>query len=400
LWEGDDVARFERAFASLIGAQDAVAVASGRAGLRFILESLEPGCEVICSAFGYPVVPFLVKSIGFTLRLVDCEPQTLGMDPEALAASMSGRTGAVIATHLYGVPCRIREIAEVAAAQGADLIEDCAHCCGASVGGRQTGTFGRMAYFSFETSKMINTMGGGMITTGDPDLAERIREAGRGERRRTVGWLIKRLLRTSFEAAVTSPLPFNLGVYPALRLMQGKGGPEDRFASGYQGDHVTMAGRTGRYTNYQARLGLAQIDRMAGRLRRRVANARRLIGQLREQVRFQEPGDAESEANYMLVTAMFPQRQEVADHLLRRGVDTKHHYMRDCGGLADTGDAFPNAARAEAEVLHLPAHPELSDGRIDRIAGAVREVLGILEQRSESGAGRAVAGSVSGGGRR
>jgi dTDP-4-amino-4,6-dideoxygalactose transaminase len=292
----------------------------------------------------------------------------------------------------------VREIADIAEKHGADLIEDCAHCCGASVAGRQTGTFGRMAYFSFETSKMINTLGGGMITTRDRELGKRIREAGEAEDCRTVGWLAKRLLKTSFEATVTSPLPFNLGIYPALRVAQRKGGGDDRFASGYQGDNVTMRGRTGRYTNYQAQLGLAQLDQLPERLRRRVANARRLIDPLRELVRFQEPAHDDAEANYMLVTAMFAQRQQVCDQLLRRGVDTKHHYMRDCSGIPGNGATYPNAARAEAEVLHLPAFPELAEQRIDRIVEAVREVVGELGQRSGSDAGRPLAGSVSGGG--
>jgi dTDP-4-amino-4,6-dideoxygalactose transaminase len=401
LWEGDDVARFEQAFAALIGAEDAVAVASGRAGLRFILDALEPGCEVICSAFGYPVVPFLVKHAGFQLKLVDCELKTLGMDPDALADAITDRTGAVIATHLYGVPCRIREIAEIAAAHGADLVEDCAHCCGASAGGRQTGTFGRMAYFSFETSKMINTLGGGMITTRDRALAAGMREAHRGEARRTFGWLAKRLCKTTFEATVTGPLPFNLGVYPALRFTQRKGGGDDnRFASGYHGDHVTMRGRTGRYTNYQARLGLAQLDRLPERLKRRVANARRLIDPLEDRVRFQRPADDDAEANYMLVTALFANRQAIGDELLRRGVDTKHHYMRNCAGLLESGETFPNAAQAEAEVLHLPAFPELSPARVDRIAETVGAVVDELRTPREPEAGQPATESVAGVGRR
>jgi dTDP-4-amino-4,6-dideoxygalactose transaminase len=65
----------------------------------------------------------------------------------------------------------------------------------------------------------------------------------------------------------------------------------------------------------------------------------------------------------------------VAHRLLRLGVDTKHHYMRDCTGIGAAGGSFPHAARAEREVLHLPAYPELSDGQIDRIAEAVRSVL-------------------------
>ena len=125
----------------------------------------------MCSAFGYPVVPHLVRERGFALRLADCEPRTLGMDPTALAEALSPRTRAVIATHLYGVPCRIRELAALCAERGVALVEDCAHSLGASVGGRATGSLGRAGYFSFETSKIVNTLGGGMVTTSDADLA-------------------------------------------------------------------------------------------------------------------------------------------------------------------------------------------------------------------------------------
>jgi hypothetical protein len=70
--------------------------------------------------------------------------------------------------------------------------------------------------------------------------------------------------------------------------------------------------------------------------------------------------------------------------------------MRDCGGLLDTGETFPNAARAEAEVLHLPAFPELSQDRIDRIAEAVREVVDLLDIRRAPEPGPSVAETVSG----
>ncbi|MGB5552012.1 MAG: aminotransferase class I/II-fold pyridoxal phosphate-dependent enzyme, partial [Thermoanaerobaculia bacterium] len=141
LWNGDEIRQFEEAFAEFIGVPDAVAIPSGRAGLRFIFEALglQSESDVICSAFAYPVVPHLARSLGFSVRFADCEMETLGMDPEALAATITDRTQVVIATHLYGIPCRIREIAEIAEAHGATLIEDCAHCYGASVGGRKAG---------------------------------------------------------------------------------------------------------------------------------------------------------------------------------------------------------------------------------------------------------------------
>jgi dTDP-4-amino-4,6-dideoxygalactose transaminase len=377
LWDGDDIEGFERAFAESIGVAQAVAVPSGRAGLKFIFDGLElaPGDEVICSAFGYPVVPYLVRSLGYQLRLADCEMRTLGMDPDALARVISAKTRVVIATHLYGVPCRIREIADLCEAHGAVLIEDCAHCFGAAVGDRKTGSIGQAGYFSFETSKPINTLGGGMITTRVPGLAERMRAASAREPRKKLRWLVKRLLKTGFEATVTHPFFFNLAVYPALRYAPRGAGGADRFASGYDGDQVSMDGKMGRYTALQARLGRQQMVRASAQMMRRVANAERLIGQLRDCVQFQEPASDDTRANYMLVTALFPDLQEISARLLRLGVDTKHHYMRDCSGLLDTAETFPGARRAECEALHIPAFPQLRDAQVDAIAEKVRRAV-------------------------
>jgi dTDP-4-amino-4,6-dideoxygalactose transaminase len=371
------VARFERAYAEFIGCEAAVAVPSGRAGLRFIFEALdlEPGAEVIFSAFGYPVVPHLARSLGCSVRFVDCEPDTLGLDPEALAGAISERTRVVVTTHLFGVPCRIREIAEITESNGAVLVEDCAHCYGASVGDRKAGAFGSFGYFSFETSKPINTMGGGMVTARDAESAARVRMLAEKEPRKDFGWLTKRLLKTTFEATVTHPWVFNLAVYPVLRTLQAGKGSGDRFASGYQPDEITMRGRMGRYTNYQARLGLSQMQAAAEQVERRARSAQRLIARLRHVVRFQTCDAPEVVSNYMLVTALFPRLRETARELLRLGVDTKHHYMRDCSGLLEDAGSFPQAAQAEREVLHLPAYPELSDRQLDRIADRVERAV-------------------------
>ena len=377
LWEGPSIAEFEAAFAGSIGAAAAVAVPSGRAGLRFTFDALwlEPGAEGICSAFGYPIVPFLVRSLGYEVRFVDCENRTLGLDPDQLADAISDRTQAVIATHLYGVPCRIDEIEAICKDRGLKLIEDCAHCFGAAVGGRKVGTFGDVACFSFETSKVINTMGGGMVTVRDTARERRIRASAASEPRNGLRWLVRRLAKTSFEAIVTHPLVFNLGVYQALRLASGGVKTDDRFASGYHGDEVSMAGKMGRYTNYQSRLGIRQIPGADAINERRNANAVRLHEQLGDIVTFQRPAGENVSPNYMLVTAVIPGAPALAASLLRAGVDSKRMYMRDCSHMFEGSSNFANAARAERDVLHLPAHPQLSNAQIDRVAASVRNAL-------------------------
>jgi len=376
LWDGDDIARLEREFAAYIGTEDAVTVPSGRAGFRFLFDSLqlEPGAEVICSAFGYPVVPYLIKSLGYKVKFVDCEMQTLGMDPNQLAAAISQDTGAVIGTHLYGVPCQIDRIAASADASGAALIEDCAHCYGAAVGDRKVGSFGVAGCFSFETSKVINTMGGGVVTVYKKELGDRIRDLAGKEPRNGMKWLGKRLATTTFESLVTNPLLFNLGVYQALRLAP-KGEDNERFASGYHGDEVSMSGKMGRYTNYQAGLGLKGMRSVGEVVARRKANAERLITNLDDIIKFQKPAGPDVFANYMLVTAIVPNLLALSDRLLKNGIDTKHLYMRDCSRMLDAPSAFPNAERAEKEVLHIPAHPHMSFAQIDAMSATIRRIV-------------------------
>jgi len=380
LFEGDAIRQFESAFAEFVGVHDAVAVPSGRAGLNFIYQAmgLEQGSEVICSAFGYPVVPHLTGSLGYDVKFADCEMVTLGMDPDELRKTITDRTKVVLATHLYGIPCRIREIAEIAASNGAILIEDCAHCFGASVDGRKAGAWGGFAYFSFETSKPINTLGGGMVTTSDAEAAKRLREIAAREPTKNFNWLLRRLLKTTFEATVTHPVPFNLGVYPALRFAGRKEPTQSRFASGYQRDEVTMQGRMGRYTNVQAKLGLAQMDQAAIPLARRSAHARRMIDALGGAIPFQTHDEPGVESNFMLVTALSPRMHELSHKLLELGIDSKHHYMRDCSGLNESGPPFPRAAQAEREILHLPAYPELSVAQIGRVIEQVERALAML----------------------
>ena len=374
LWEGEPLERFERAIAEEVGVAEAISVPSGRIALRFLLEALdlEPGSEVICCAFGYPVVPFLARESGHGLRLVDCELRTLGMDPQGLEAVISDRTSCVIATHLYGTPCRIREIVQIAEARGAVVLEDCAHSLGARIGGRSTGSVGRAGYFSFETSKILNTMGGGMITTDDRELAERLRKISSSQPANGFSWLRGRLLKTSFESFVTHPLGFNLAVYPALRLVLGK---REEFSSGYAADMLTVAGKLGRFTSYQAELGLSQLDQLAPRAERRRENARRIVERLGDRIPFQGTDEPDVAPNPMLLAARFSDAPAVAGALLSRGIDTKRGYMRDCSGLLEEPVDFPNAARADRELLHLPAFPELSDAEIDRVAAAVEDVL-------------------------
>jgi dTDP-4-amino-4,6-dideoxygalactose transaminase len=211
-----------------------------------------------------------------------------------------------------------------------------------------------------------------MITTDDRELAERLRKICAAQPPNGFPWLSKRLLKTTFEAFVTHPLGFNLVVYPALRLALGG---REEFTSGYAPDTLTVAGKLGRYTSFQAELGLAQIDALAPLAERRRKNARRIIDRLSPRVPFQGTDEPDVVPNPMLLAARFANAPKVARALLARGIDTKRGYMRDCSGLLEEPADLPNAARVDREVLHVPAFPDLTEAQVDRVATALEDVL-------------------------
>jgi dTDP-4-amino-4,6-dideoxygalactose transaminase len=175
---GEDLARFEEEFAAYCGARFCVGVGSGTAAIQLALEALgvSEGDEVIAPAntFFGSVLPVL--RLGAKLVLVDCDEKTATIDVEAASASVSPRTKAVLAVHLYGHPADIDPLEQLCARHGLALVEDASQAHGARYKGRRVGSLGRAAAFSFYPSKNLGAYGdGGAVTTDDEQLAERVR---------------------------------------------------------------------------------------------------------------------------------------------------------------------------------------------------------------------------------
>src|SRR5678815_3414855 len=183
LIEGPDIARFERALADRIGAADAVTTSYGRMAFYYILEAFgfAPGAEVIVPALTFWVIPEMVRVAGLTPVPADVDPRTFNLDPRAFERAITSRTVAVVPTHLYGLPCDMDAILTIAERHGLAVVEDCAHALGARQHGRQAGTFGDAAFFSFQTLKPLNTYGGGAAIVRDPALRARVRALAQAE---------------------------------------------------------------------------------------------------------------------------------------------------------------------------------------------------------------------------
>jgi dTDP-4-amino-4,6-dideoxygalactose transaminase len=177
LTTGPKVKRFEADFAKYLGCSHAVAVNSGTAALHLALDAIgiEEGDEVIV-----PVLTFAATAeVAFYLKakpvFVDCQPDTLNLNPERIEAALTPRTKAIIPVHLAGQPCDMNRILEIAKLHRLKVIEDAAHALPAIYQGRKVGAISDITCFSFYATKTITTGEGGMATTENAEWANRMR---------------------------------------------------------------------------------------------------------------------------------------------------------------------------------------------------------------------------------
>lgn len=174
LTQGPKVAAFEKAFADRHQVAHALATTSCTTSLHLILAAMEigPGDEVIVPAFTWVATANVVLYCGANPVLVDVDPVSYNLDPASVSKAVTTRTKAIIAVHLFGLCADVDAI--MLAAPGVPIIEDAACAAGSSLKGRSAGTLGLAAAFSFHPRKSITTGEGGMATTDDAALAERM----------------------------------------------------------------------------------------------------------------------------------------------------------------------------------------------------------------------------------
>ncbi|MBI4307957.1 MAG: DegT/DnrJ/EryC1/StrS family aminotransferase [Chloroflexi bacterium] len=183
---GPHLQKFEKAFASYTGTRDAIAVSSGTAGLHLcmIAAGVGPGDEVITTPYSFIASANCILYVGATPVFVDVDPQTLNMDVHQVEERITPRTKALLPVHVFGQPCDMAPLMDIARRHNLTVIEDACEAIGAEYQGRKVGTFGRASVFAFYPNKQMTTGEGGVIVTDDPawaDLLRSLRNQGRGE---------------------------------------------------------------------------------------------------------------------------------------------------------------------------------------------------------------------------
>jgi perosamine synthetase len=334
LSQGPVVAALEEAFARSCGVRHAVAVNTGTAALVAALEALGlgPGDEVVVPAFTFVATANAVLATGADVHLVDVRPDDHTLDPDALAAAVGPRTRALVPVHLFGRPADLGAITPLANRHGLHLVEDAAQAHGARIGDRVVGGFGT-GCFSFHATKNLAAGEGGMVTTDDDDVADRIR-----------------VLRNQ--------------------------GMRERYA-------YEAVGHNWRMTELAAAVLLPQLRHYPEQVARRRAHAARLDELLADVPGVVLPvSSPQRESVWHRYTVRLRDRDAVAAHLRACGIETGVHYPHplqdhDCYRHHPRVHAGPTPVAAELarECLSLPVHPLLTDDDLTRIAGTLREAV-------------------------
>ena len=175
---GPEVERLESEIADYVGCDFAVACASGSDALLLALMALGVGVgdEVITTLFTFVATAGAIVRLGATPVFVDIDPTTYNLDPAEVANAVTRNTKAILPVHLFGLSADMPAIMKVANEDGIPVVEDAAQALGATCYGRQAGNIGAVGCFSFFPSKNLGAAGdGGMMTTNDPELADRLR---------------------------------------------------------------------------------------------------------------------------------------------------------------------------------------------------------------------------------
>jgi len=330
LAQGPKVKEFERAFADMCGMRHAVATSSGTTALHLALlaHSIGPGDEVITSPFTFISSANSILFVGAQPVFVDIDESSYNIDPSLIEAKITPRTKALMPVHLFGNPCDMEAIMAIAARHRLIVIEDAAQAHGASINGKKVGSFGT-GCFSFYPTKNITTAEGGMVTSDDDQVAERVR-----------------LLRSH--------------------------GMKKRYYHNFLGYNFRM-------TDLQAALGLAQLAKLESFNEKRIANARYLTEHLRDVIIVPQVRDGYRHVFHQYTIRVKGDRDQIVEQLRERGVGTGIYYPLPVHKqpvyqeLGYTG-RLPVAEEMSREVLSLPVHPALSQADLERIVEVVSQL--------------------------
>ena len=328
---GPLVQELEAQLSETLGGPAVELVTNGTVAIELAIRALELRGEIITTPFSYVATTTAVLWQGCTPVFVDIDPNSLCLDPHLIEAAITPRTCAILATHVYGYPCDVVAIEDIARRHGLKVIYDAAHAFGATLYGRSLLTFGDLTACSFHATKLFHTSEGGAVITHDAKLAER------------VGQL------KSFG-----------------------------YADKAQGEHL-FAGTNGKMSELHAAMGLSLLPGVATIIERRAvlhARYRRALAGLPLAYPVLAPGVGYNYAYYPVIFESSAQLLAVQAALLAGEVESRRYFFPALNQLACVaGQSCPVTEDIAPRILCLPLYQQLTEAQVSYIAGLVRAAL-------------------------
>lgn len=332
---GRYVTEFEKQYAEFMGMKEAISCSNGTVALHVPLVALglKPGDEIIVPSFTYIATANAVRYCGATPVFADCLPDTWNIDPEDIKRKITPKTKGIIPVHLYGNPCDMEPIMEIAKEHQLFVLEDAAECHGATYHGKKAGSWGDAATFSFFGNKIITTGEGGMVVTNDDALAQK------------------------------------------MRILKGQGqDPQKRY-------WFIEVGYNYRMTNIEAAIGLAQLEKIEEHIRnrRRVAEwyFEELSG-MEDVIQFQKVTDGAESVWWMFSILLTKNAKVSRDELMLKlkedGIETRPLFypMHVMPVYEDKNANCPVSEQVAANGMNLPTHALLTREDVKYICNRIK----------------------------
>lgn len=327
--KGDFVGKFEKQFAEYVKTKHATSVSNGTVALHLALVALGigPGDEVIVPTFNYIASVNAIAYTGAKPVFVDSEREYWQIDPEAIKHKITPRTKAILAVHLYGHPCNLERLVEIKNNHNLFLIEDCAEALGSYYKDRHVGTLGDIATYSFYGNKTITTGEGGMVTTNDETLCDRVvHYKGQGLAKYREYW-------------------------------------HDVIGYNY------------RMTNICAAIGLAQLENIEDTLIRKKQVADYYRNNLPSQVQLHGEADDCIHSYWMctILTSEAKEREALRNHLKENGIETRPSFypVHTMPMYSKEYERHSNAEYIGWRGINLPSYPGLSRNQLEMITSCI-----------------------------
>ncbi|MBM4348283.1 MAG: DegT/DnrJ/EryC1/StrS family aminotransferase [Deltaproteobacteria bacterium] len=363
------VREFEKRFAELVGAKEAVAVSTGTDADALALAVLydfgaKRGDEVIVPSLSFVATGNAVLQAGFQPVFADIDRKTLNIDPEGIEERITEKTRAIMPVHLMGKPAEMDSIMRIARKYHLYVVEDAAEAHGGVYKGRNVGTLGDMAAYSTYVAHIITTIEGGMVVTDRTDFAE-----------------ILRSLRSHGRACKCESCVLNISSGYCNKRFQSGDGIDIRFK-------FERIGFSSKMNELEAAVGLGNLEIFDEILEKKRKNLLKMIEKFK---RFDEYLYTISEAPYEKIGPhAFPiivqedapfHRNQLVDFMERKGIDTRNLFLSmptQCPGFGflnhRLGD-FPNAEYIGDHGLHIGVHQDIGEEEIEYIMNTVEEYL-------------------------